>query len=256
MQMLWDVGAAGRSVVIGMGTFAQKDNKMTRTSALQVLAPDGTLRTKLAEQTSVDDMANMNFDEKTARRPVWAASADGRVYLNDSFDAYEIKYHGADGKLARVATREYTHRSRSKEEMEEGRPRIMMRGDRGSRRFDAKPSPTDPDVLAMFAREDGTLWVLSSHGARDCPKGALARFDVFDANGHFVREVTVQGDGSYSADGIMIVGDRLVVLKGLRSAQRAMYAAMGSDDAQAEEEEAEPMAIVCYRLDPQPTAKR
>ncbi len=256
MHMLWDAGAAGRSVVIGAGNFAQRDNKITRSSSLQILAPDGTVRAKLAEQTSVDDMASMNFEEKTARRPVWAASADGRVYLNDAFDAYEIKYHGADGKLARVATREYTHRSRSKEEMEEGRPRMMMRGDRGARRFDSTPSPTDPDVLAMFAREDGTLWVLSSRGARDCPQGTMARFDVFDANGHFVREVTVQGDGGWNEDGIAILGDRLVVLRGLRSAQRAMYAAMGAGDSEAKEEEAEPMAIVCYRLDPQPTAKR
>jgi hypothetical protein len=108
----------------------------------------------------------------------------------------------------------------------------------------------------MFAREDGTVWVLSSRGGRDVPKGTLARFDVFDGDGHFVREVSIQGEGSYRADGIAIVGDRLVVLRGLRSAQRAMYASMSDDASAEEEEEAEPMAIVCYRLDPEPTAKR
>jgi hypothetical protein len=254
MQMLWDVGAAGRSVVVGLGSFAQNDNKLTRTSALQILSPDGTVRGKLAEKSSVDDMANMNFDEKTARRPVWSASADGKIFVNDAFDAYEIKYYGADATLARVATREYTHRARSKEEMEENKPRMMMRGDRGNRTFESKASPTDPDVLAMFAREDGTLWVLSSKGARDLPKGTLARFDVFDASGHFVREVTVQGDGGYAQDGIVLVDDRLVVLKGLRSAQRAMYAAM-DPNAKQSDDDAEPMSIVCYRLDAPKTAK-
>ncbi|HXV12979.1 MAG TPA: 6-bladed beta-propeller [Candidatus Krumholzibacteria bacterium] len=255
-QMIWDAGAAGRSVVIGGGTFAQKDNKMTRTTALQLYGMDGTSRGTLVERTSTDDIANMKFDEKSARRPVWTASADGKIYLNDNFDVYEIKYYGTDGKLARVATRDYQHRARSKAEMEEDRPRIMMRrGGGGGRRFDAEPSPTDPDVIQMFARDDGTLWVLSSRG-RDCPKGTIGRFDVFDANGHFVREVTVQGEGNAKADGVTIAGDRLILLKGLRSAQRAMMAAMSDDSAAEEEEEGEPMAIVSYRLDPQPTAKR
>jgi hypothetical protein len=255
-QMLWDAGSAGRSIVVGSGRFAQGEGKFTMTSSLQILAPDGTPRGTVAERTQVNDMANMSFDEKTARRPAWAASADGRLFVNDAFDAYEIKYYGADAKLARVVTREYQHRARSKEEMEEGRPRIMMRGDRGGRRFDAKPSPTDPDVMQMFARPDGTVWVMSSRGARDCPKGTMARFDVFDANGHFVREVSVQGDASYQADGIVIVGDRLVVLKGLRSATRAMWASVSDEATTEEEEEAEPMAIVCYRLDSPATAKR
>jgi hypothetical protein len=258
MQMLWDAGTAGRCVVIGVGAMARRDTKFSMTSSLQLLAADGTPRGKIAEHTQENDMANMSFEEKTARRPVWAASADGKLYVNDAFDAYEIKHFGADAKLTRTATREYQHRARSKEEMETGAPRMMMRGGGGGRgqRFEATPSPTDPDVLQMVARDDGTLWVMSSRGGRDCPKGTLARFDVFDGNGHFVREVSVQGDANYREDGIAIVGDRLVVLKGLRSAQSAMYASMSNDESQKEEEEAEPMAIVCYRLDPQPTAKR
>ncbi len=262
MQMLWDAGSAGRSVVVGLGAMARRDTKFSMTSSLQLLAADGTSRGKITERTQENDMANMKFEEKTARRPVWSASSDGQLFVNDSFDAYEIKYYGADAKLARVATREYQHRSRSKQEMEEDRPRMMMRGGRGGgggggQRFEATPSPTDPDVLQLNARDDGTLWVLSSRGGRDCPKGTIARFDVFDAKGHFVREVSVMGEGSFKNDGVVIAGDRLIVLKGLRSAQRAMYASMSNDEtADKEEEEAEPMEIVCYRLDPQPTAKR
>jgi hypothetical protein len=136
---------------------------------------------------------------------------------------------------------------------------MMMRGGRGGgrgQRMEATPSPTDPDVLQIFARDDGTIWVMSSRGGRDCPKGTMARFDVFDSNGRFVREVSILGDGNYKQDGIVIVGDRLVVLTGLRSATRAMWASMSNEETKEEEEEAEPMSIVCYRLEPQPTAKR
>ena len=68
-------------------------------------------------------------------------------------------------------------------------------------------------------------------------------------------EVSVTGDGNGRTDGIEIVGDRLIVLTGFQSAQRAMYASM-SDEPAKEEEEAEPMGIVCYRLDAPATAKR
>lgn len=256
-QMIWDAGAAGRSVVIGSGTFAQKENKLVASTSLQLLAGDGALRGTVAEHTQVNDMANMNFDEKTARRPVWAGGGDGSLYVNDAFDSYEIKYYAADAKLARVATREYQHRARNNDEMEENRPRMVIRkGGGGGQKFDAKASQTDPDVMQMFARDDGTLWVMSSRGARDQPKGTIARFDVFDAKGHFMREVTVQGEGNYGDDGIKIEGDRLVVLKGLRAAQRAMYADTDGNDAGDDEEEAEPMSIVCYRLDAPATAKK
>jgi hypothetical protein len=256
-QMIWDAGAAGRSVVIGCGSFSQKSSKFSSSTSLQLLAADGTLRGKVAEHTQENDMANMSFDEKTARRPVWAGGADGGLYVNDAFDAYEIKYYGADAQLSRVATRDYQHRTRNKDEMEENKPRMMIRkGGGASKTFDAKASETDPDVLQMFARDDGTLWVMSSRGGRDLPQGTIARFDVFDAKGHFLREVTVQGDGNYGDDGIKIEGDRLVVLKGLRAAQRALYAGMGDDSSQDEEEEAEPMSIVCYRLDAPATAKK
>jgi len=258
-QMIWGADVAGRSVVIGSGTFSRGDGKFTMSSSLQLLAPDGTSRGKVVERNQVNDMASTTFEEKTARRPVWAAGSDGKIYVNDAFDAYEIKYFGADAKLSRVTTRAYEHRARTQEEMETGGPRMMMRGGRGGgrgQRMEATPSPTDPDVLQIFASDDGTIWVMSSRGGRDCPKGTMARFDVFDSNGRFVREVSILGDGNYKQDGIVIVGDRLVVLTGLRSATRAMWASMSNEETKEEEEEAEPMSIVCYRLEPQPTAKR
>jgi len=49
-QMIWGADVAGRSVVIGSGTFSRGDGKFTMSSSLQLLAPDGTSRGKVVER--------------------------------------------------------------------------------------------------------------------------------------------------------------------------------------------------------------
>lgn len=254
MQMYFDAGRAGNSVVLGVNEFKRGDNSITNTRSLQLLGADGTARAELASTTTTRDMARMTFDEKEARGAEWAAGADGRVYLSVDFDSYAIKRFDAAGKAERVFERAYEHRARSKQEIEDNKPRVMIRGGGGTHRPETSASPTDRDIIRMFPREDGSLWVLSSRGAFNTPKGTLAVFDVFDAQGRFVREMTIRAEGSYRDDGIEIVGDHLFVVRQLRSAERAMNAS--DDDTAATDEDAEPMSVVCYRLTPAPTASR
>jgi hypothetical protein len=98
----------------------------------------------------------------------------------------------------------------------------------------------------MFARPDGTLWVLNSRGAFDQPDEILATFDVFDADGSFLHQIGLKGEGDLSDDGIHLVGDRLFVLRGLRAAQRAERG--DGEEDEDEDEDAEPMSVACYRI--------
>jgi len=255
MRMFWAAGSAGNSVVLGTNEFSQRDGSFNYAARFLLLDASGKSRTVLHEKSGKRDMANMGFDEKESFRLQWASGSDGRVYIAADFDAYTINCYGPSGALERVIEREYAHRDRSKKEMEENKPRIVLRNDRGTQRPNVTASPTDPDVLRMFARDDGTLWVISSHGGLDRAAGTVATVDVFDASGRFVQQVALKADGTFRDDGVLVVGDHLFVLKELRAAQRAMA---GGDDeeGQAEEEEAEPMSVVCYRLTPTAAAKR
>jgi hypothetical protein len=133
----------------------------------------------------------------------------------------------------------------------------MMRGAGGQRmQPEVKSSPTDRDVLRMIPREDGTLWVLSSRGGNDQPAGTMATFDVFDANGRLVRTLSVKAPLDPRLDEFHMIRDQLVVVKSVRSARNAMLAEMDEQDTTTGEDEPEPVSLVCYRLDPQPTAKR
>jgi hypothetical protein len=242
-------------VVLGTNEFSRRDGAFHYAVRFFLLDGAGKTRATLQEKSGKRDLANMGFDEKESFRLQWAAGHDGRIYIAADFDAYRINCYSPAGVLERVLEREYAHRKRTDKEMEENKPRVAIRTDRGAQRPKVTASPTDPDVLRMFARDDGTLWVISSHGGLDRNPGTVATFDVFDTGGRFVQQVGVKAEGAFRNDGVQVVGDHLFVLKELRAAQRAMFA--GEDeDVPAEEEEPEPMSIICYRLSPPAAAKR
>ena len=109
-------------------------------------------------------------------------------------------------------------------------------------------SETDRDIQNIYPRDDGSVWVLSSHGAFDGGEDVIATFDVFDRDGKFIEQVTLKGRGDYREDGFHVVGDRLFVVTGFRSAQQAMFG--GSDEEEVVDEDVEPMSVICYHIGP------
>ncbi len=249
MQMFSGGQLAGGQLVLSAERFSRREDGMTISSALIGINKTGKQVATYFTQEDKRDFANLTFEEKKMRNNAvtWSAAGDGHVYASDNFDAYYIKVYKADGTLERVIEREYKSRVRSPEEIEENTPRVMIRRGNQSQTPEVKASETDRDIQQIYPREDGTIWVLSSHGAFGAPEGAIATFDVFDQQGKFVRQVTLEGQGSYRRDGFHFVKDRLYVVTGLRSARRAMF---GGDSGSADdsEEDDEPMGIICYDM--------
>jgi sugar lactone lactonase YvrE len=238
---------AGTDVVLATRTFGRShDGIINVTNSLIRVNSEGTKKATYFEQDLTHNMANFTYDEKKEAQVLWTTDAAGNVYTQDNFDAYAINVFGTDGKLSRVIEREYEHRKRSDEEKEENSPKLILQSD--DRRVESKTiiSDTDRDVMDFYTRDDGSLWVLSSRGAQDQPEGTIATFDVFDRDGRFQQQVTIEGDGSFNDDGLHFVGDRLFVVISYRSARAAMWDA--SDEEDANEEEPEPMAVICYEL--------
>ncbi len=248
MRMFSGGQRAGENVVLSVSRFSRRDTGFEMATSLIAVGPSGDIRATYLENRDELDFAKMTIDEKSARSGawLWAVGRDGRVFASDGFDAYRVQVWNPDGSLARVIEREYASRKRSPEEMKQFAPLVQIQqGDRAASP-EIKVSETDRDIQQIFPRENGDLWVLSSKGAFDAPEGAVARFDVFDTNGRFTREVTVKGTGDYAADGIYLVNDKFYVVKGLRSARRAMLG--GSEVAAPEEADAESIVVTCYEI--------
>jgi len=192
------------------------------------------------------DFANLVIDEEKLDtvQNRWMIGHDGRVYTAPKHRSYEIMSWEADGGGARVIEREYDHYERDGDQKQEMH-NLYEAFTRQAPNATIKVSDVDADVFRFYPREDGSLWVLSSHGVRARPEGALGVFDVFDDDGRFVRQVTLMGEGNPHEDGLHFVGDRLYVVTDLISAAVALQGGgVGGDD----EEEAEPMAVICYRI--------
>jgi hypothetical protein len=256
MIAYFEGGSAGDAIVLNTRQFSRTPGKFTVQRALLSLGPKGDTRATLFQTSADQDPASMmNLDEKEMRTLLWAAGKDGRVYTSQNFDGYEIKVHAPDGKVERVIEREYAHRQRSKEEMEENKPRVLMRGGNGQRMQPTiKSSPTDRDILRILPRDDGSLWVLSSKGRNSQPKGTMAAFDVFDAKGRFVRTVALQVPGDFHQDEFYIVRDQLVVVRSARSSRDALMG--GEDGAPASDADVAPVSLVAFHFDTPTTAKK
>jgi hypothetical protein len=238
----------GKNLILVLNENKLGEGKIDITRSLAVIDPNGKELQRLHSETRTLDFANAVFDEKTwstfDRR--WAVGPDGRLFAVTQFPDYEIVVWGPDGKKQRVITREYEHLARTQEEMDRVKS-IFEVFTRQVPNAQVKVSSDDQDIQTVYPRADGTLWVLGARGARNLADGVLGTFDVFDAEGRFQRQVTLQGQGNPLQDGYFFVGDRLYVVTGFLD---AAMAAAGGGDEDADMDEAEPMAVICYQVGP------
>jgi hypothetical protein len=200
------------------------------------------------EETRVVDFADPVLDEMKwdtfDRR--WTVGWDGRVYAATEYQGYNIHVWNKNGSLDRIIEVAKEPRKRTQEQMDIAQSIYEP----FKRRIpNAKLSLAEhiKDVETFYSREDGSLWVLSGDGMNDNPDGSIGIFDVFDAKGHFVRRVTLVGEGDPLTDGYYFVGDRLYVVTDLLQAYISLQS--GGQSFQIGEEEPEPMAVICYELD-------
>ncbi len=219
----------GGRLAVKTGQMVHGDTSVGLRTTFVTLDAEGKVVTTYWERFQKADFANIQFDEKADAEPVWAFGADGRLYVNDDWDRYEIAVIGTDGKLQHVVECAYEHRRRPSRELEA----IENQKRAGEVHPDTKVSATSRDIVRLFPRDDGTLWVLSSRGELDAPAGAVATFDQFDQDGASVCSVTVQGPRRQAHDDFYLI-DNLV------------FVVTGGDDEGAGEGDVE---VVCLRLE-------
>jgi len=180
----------------------------------------------------------------------WDVGPDGKVYVSMSWDRYELYVFHPDGKLDRVIDREYEPWKRTAEEKQ--RLRRMFSSGSGDPSMTLEVAETAPSI-AFFQRgvqvtDDGELWVLPSRGNRALPDGVLARFDVFDAQGHFRRQVEFVCPGDPWNDRLMVIGpDRIIRIRRFVDALVTSLGPGGLPPVGEGEEENAP-AVICYHI--------
>lgn len=233
----------GDQVLILSNQMQRDGESMSIIRSLVRVSAEGEEIARLSEVLEETNLTDFQVEEKTHSPVIWAAAPNGNVFLSDEFDAYSIREYDAAGKLVNSISRQYEHRSRNSQEMDENTPRMAVRSQSGERQdAEGTPSKTDRDLQALYVRPDGALWVLTSRGAYDCADGVLATFDVFSDGRTFSHQVSLHGEGNFHDDGLRLIGNRVYLMRGLRAA-----ALTGRGDG-SESDNAIPMSVVCFEI--------
>ena len=238
-------------VVCGQMTRQDDSGEPQRRRYLAAFDGDGALESVMFEETAPPRDRTRRPREEEMLRPymtAWDTGPDGSLVTAYLWDEYKLLMYGADGKLARVIEREHEPWRRTDAD------RAFMLHLFGLP-ADAEPpiefAETESAVSIMqhgvTITADGEIWVLPSRGSRELPDGVLARFDVFDARGHFRRQVDVRCEGDPR-------NDRLVPLPGGRMIRQrrfvdAFVTSLGPGALPADETGGDQSpAVICYRI--------
>ena len=252
-RILFAAQSAGDHLAVVYGGFSidQETMEWSQTRTLAYFDENGEI---IAELTEADLSMNLQapviaesmFDGYWAR---WAVAPDGRTAVAPDLVSYTLKMWDADGSYDRTIVREYPDHERTDEEIAEikaiyeGFTRNQIPNPNKSYEINEVHSPIDRG--AVHFRPDGSLWVRSSRGSVGEPDDVLGVYDVYDPKGRFVRQVTLKGQCDNENDAVFFVGDRIVVITDFLSAAMAAQGGGGGDEEMLDE--AEPMALICYR---------
>lgn len=241
-------GQAGSgNIVLAAAVNSFAEGKFQQTRYLAGINGAGEETARYCEDVRTIEMANAVMDDTQwdtfDRR--WVVGPNGNVYAVTTYPDYRIQVWNPDGSVNRVIEREYTHRKRTDAEKQIVND-LMSLFAAQIPNCEVRITDYTKDIETIYVRDDGSLWVLSSNGTRDNPEGTIGVFDVFDPDGRFVRQVTLQGEGNPITDGYYFVGDRLYVVTDLL--QAAISLQSGGQSFSIGDEEPEPMSVICYKI--------
>jgi hypothetical protein len=234
-------------VMAQVNNFDQEKGTFTQSMILNSVDPQGKEIARYYDESRVWEFSNPVIDETKwdTIQNRWVVGKDGRVYGCTTFDGYQIHVWKPDGSIDRIIECEHTPHKRTLAEMDRVR-KVYEVFTRQAPNSEVKIGDHDKDISSLYLRDDGTLWVLNSNGAR-VGEGTIGIFDVFNPQGRFVKQVTLSGQGDPTNDGYFFVKDRLYVVTDLLAGVIAMRG--GSSDTETDGEEPEPMSVICYQID-------
>lgn len=245
-NMVQEIASRGQYLAVSGRQMRQSDNGFERIRYLATIEQNGQEKTRLLEDTGPDMVVQGKFvekDEYFVDHGRWAMGPDGKLYTAETRDEYRIKVYTHGGEQLRVIEREFEPPKRTEEEkgrVGEGML-IMVNGERVQ--IDAEPEDYPPCIERMYVAESGSLWVRNSRGTRDQAAGIMETWDVFDAEGHFTRQVSFACEGDADQDRLTFTDDdRVFLLKGIKGAVRNQ---IGNGDA---DEEVSVMEVICYEI--------
>jgi 6-bladed beta-propeller len=244
----------GRLVFSGT-RITRGDDSRTSVNFVSSFAEDGSEINLYYDQTSVRQFRVREFSEKKEFFPHengWALGPDGRVFICQPRNSYEITVYTPDGALENTIKRPYMSWKRTAEEMKAGEDSLVPWRRRNRNRLNFVVEPTEPDIAQMRVDDSGRLWVLPSRGLREQPEGVHSTWDVFDTSGRWDQTVAIECEGQGVRDRLFFASEDLVILvKQYADALKAFRGQTSEDEVDDDDDFfAQPLEVICYRIKP------
>ena len=242
--------AAGGHLVLSGARMSRDEDRMTARHFIATFDGDGREQRVLYGKTIERERGFGRFVEKDDFFPhgAWALAADGRVAIARQRNAYRLHCYGPDGALERIIERPYESWRRTDAERERAVERVVPFRRRNPRSIDVVVEPTERDILSLHYAPDGRLWVLPSRGIRRQPAGVHSTWDVFDADGRFVEQISLACAGDGQRDTVLFPGGDLVLLVKEHDDAMDAFRGRGNNEADAADTDARSLEVVCYRM--------
>jgi hypothetical protein len=245
----------GGGVVVAGGV-QQSIDEATGTVTLETFLSrlnDAGLRDRTyAAKTVTLQMQNLHLDEVELtdgphRR--FDVAADGRVVVAIPRNRYEVSIFTRDGSLERVFGRDYVSWRRNERALDIWRRILESHAQAQAPGAPISYEKTEPDVEQLRVGPDGSIWILTSRAMWVPPAGVFTSYDVFTPAGRFQKQVNVVCPGNPRQDLLFWTGEDLAFLvTGYWDSALARFGGTGATIA--DEDEPEPMAVICYRVVP------
>lgn len=212
---------------------------------------DGQVVAPCFEKTTVIDFSRLELIERDL--VVWGAVSatpgpSGRVFVAPDHDRYAINIYDEDGTLSRVIERQFENRKRTTREQAliSSVLKSWTRGSGAETTTSIEDGP--PAVTSMHTTSDGYLWVQHSRSGRDQEDGIFLTYDVFDKDGHFIKQVSLACQGDPDNDRLIWLSDDTVVL--VTDLVGAFFGNMadGALDLEEEDAGATVQEVIYYRV--------
>jgi hypothetical protein len=227
----------GRNLAVSLSQVTPLDVGIRRRQSLASWSVAGEPLAVYLEMTTTPRPEIDGWIEKDQYFPEserWALGRDGRVYAAPDIGDYAVHVYRPGGDLEMVVEHDLPRRRRTAEEKEEiAASLVVIRA--GQRvRIPVEVEDLAPAITEMWAREDGSLWVLPGLGERDQDPGIMQTYDVFDGAGAFRRQVAVACPGDPREDRLVFFAPgRVALIRGANDARQNMFG-RGEDDGENE----------------------
>ncbi|MCB1150637.1 hypothetical protein KDK88_03775 [bacterium] len=238
---------AGVTVVNGVRMTQDDDGGMLRTQYLVRVDAEGRPLQEYLSATVPSNLMRDGWIEKRNYFPSherWDIDREGRILAAAERNDYRISVYDPAGPLLRSFGRPFEPRARTEEEKQEIRDNLVVLQDGQRIRVDVQVEEAAPVIQEVLARDDGETWVLPIRPRGAVPDGVLASYDVFDADGAYVRRVDLALPGDSSEDRVFLLGpDRCAVVRGAVGARRGAF---GGGDAATDEAPVHDLAVYAW----------